>query len=553
MSLRSTKFENIDELRLQFRKINVNDPVALRKWFDDHPHLSANDHAQIANLSTKTIRIYRIRAGIKGKMPKTLPKHRIIKPPEPSFADIRKELTKEWYEEALKKHTIHEIARMIGYDRQNMKRKFKSLGLHWEKNGREVLKPKNQCANYEWLYYHYIVLELGVAECAKIAKVAPQTISDWLNRFGIPTRHRANQNLTWEKKLVYKLEHNQIVVDVIRGRKKLSVYYYNCNYKEHYCFNKSLKKHSFTVNQQDSEIKSIPLVYPEYGLNLDGTSDYPAHIAINKKSLIRATLIERRLAIHSFALQIIRRGWIQPFFPQQVIDDDYSKLLGINLDRYTTNDGFTCLVNGRDRIVGKKLIFHFFDTSHYYHIIRRYRRIVSILSKLTKLRVKFNFFNFLRLASAVQWNNRYYRDHLYGSFITNPAIYLAIFKKLGLTGTVLDLSLGMGSRAIACAAAQLTYLTADLSFLTAIQNGFLDFTNMKFEPYIDQNVDTVVYDVGFGKPNLGKVMPYLNKTKRLLVFTSSAYKDELLNYKPREVIKIETQLGHQYSGSLLVW
>ncbi len=547
-----------EALRAEFAKIDRQDDAALRQWFTSHPYCSSNDHAQIAGVSVFTIQRWKRRVGC-GTGRKTFkcisprfPVTTVLQTPIPD--DWRTNI--EWLQQTVDRHGLRQLAKLVNKDRATLRKRIRRLGIKI-RNLSVATKSNNPCCTHAWCYEHYVVRKLSQRQCAKLANITQQNFGQWLNRFKIPVRnisaaHAAHRGLAlmerWEKKFINELQQ-QPIVSKIRVRTN----YYHVHFRDYFYDNYSIKPYPnrkrphtyFELDPTNCRIEKIPLVYPEYGVDVDGKALYPAHIALSRADLAQASIVEQRLALHEYTRQIVTRGWIWPAFPEAIVQADFEQVCASAIATYEMNGGFTSRMGYAQP--GRKVLMQFFDFSRYWSYLRRPRlavRFASIL--LAKTTIDFNFYNLL---TTVTRNPTWMRTPT--TPIPNPAVYTAIFRKLGFQGTLLDVAVGLGTRAVACAAAGLRYTSADPAINPALERGFEQFSGLIYEPYTGQKVDVAIYDEGFIAPDMTKIMPYLDKAKTLLVFVPAKNRDEVLKYKPKEAIRFKTNIN--ITNYLFIW
>lgn len=551
------KRTDLDELRAAFSRVNLDNVDSLKCWFSSHPHLTTNEHAQIARKSAHYIRRLKKKAGIHGKQAKHRPRPFIL--PKTINIDVPENWnSKEWLSKAVQIYSINQIAKAVHRTRRIIKKHLRRHSIKWEDNLQDACRSDNPCCTHAWCYQHYIELNLSQEKCAELAGIAQQTFAGWLNRFEIPVRDGAHARngkkvvQSWERELVYKLKQQPVVKRVYVREGYIHVRFRNFFWENYYqrLPKKPRRPYTyFSVTKDNYQLNKVPLVYPEYGVDIEGKPCFPAHIAISRTDLKAASLVERRLALHEYTRQIISRGWIWPSFPYDVLEADFERVKSFNMAKYLENGGFTAFPRSVRVPPGRKVMMHFFDLSAYWKILRSPMKVVKFLNILIDSQVQFNLFNLLLTVAA----NDKVLPSTQSIILPDPVVYHAIFKRLGLKGTLLDVNVGFGNRAIACAAAGLTYTTPDPAFEGVIERGFLEFSGLDYIPYSGQKVDIVLYDEGFRPPIMDKVIPYLNKTTKLLVFAPPSHKEEVLKYKPTTAIRVRTRFFNKTPGYLFVW
>lgn len=185
-------------------KIEVDsaDIESLKLFFEHYDGLTTNELAIIADCSTRTIRNWKRKCGIKPKFkthtrknPKFVPEK--VLPPEVWN-------NREWFVQAYQKYGKVKIAKIIGRSRVRVEQKLKQFKI----KPKGIFVSENPCCNAEWLSYNYSTREeyllwcydnrvkpckygglgLTVYQCADEAGVDAHTILDWLAKFKIRAR-----------------------------------------------------------------------------------------------------------------------------------------------------------------------------------------------------------------------------------------------------------------------------------------------------------------------------------------------------------------------------
>ncbi len=540
--------------------LDPKDIAGLQRFFQTYGHLSTNDQAQIANVSTKTIGRLRRKAGI-GPKPTTArpPRKRTNTPSLPTVTappNWRHDLV--WLKKMVQVYNVCQLARIVGLSRSTLSPILKRHKIKC-KTLKEATRSKNKCCTHAWCYEHYIIHGLSQQKCADLAGIRQQTFSGWLNRFKIPVRdneqaHTGRKGITlWEKDLIAKLRQQDVVRRVFVRDGYIHVRYKNYFWENYYTRAIPHPKRPYTyfqITRDNSQIKKVPLVYPEYGVDLEGKPLHPAHICLSRADLDTASMVEKRLAIHEYARQITSRGWVWPSYPETTLQEDFARVENFDPAKYLENGGFTAIPKGLTSPPGRKLMMHFFDFSQFWNILSRPKMVVRFLNTLERRTVKFNLFNLLLTVAA---NEDLVIRRQSAPNIPDPVVYAAIFRRLKLQGTMLDINVGLGNRAVAAAVSGLKYTTADPSFNFALERGFQHFTGLEYTPYDGQQVDVALYDEGFRIPDMQKVLPYLNSAKKLMVFCPHTHAQEVLKYKPQTAIRLRTRLYQKTPNYLFVW
>lgn len=550
----------IDEHRIEFRKVKRRDPKSLLRWFTTYKHLSTNDHAQIAGVAACTIRKYKKLAGIRGKGPANNPRVKTVRcdPAEVAPPNWREDA--DWLRRTLDLYNVSVIARMVQRDRNVVLNALRRHNIP-TKPLRESNKPKNRCCTHAWCWKHYIEQGLSQKQCAKLAGIAQQTFSTWLNRFNITVRdceHTDNGRkiiTIWEKTLIHKLRQCPTVKRVYVRDGYIHVRYRNYFWENYYTIPRAGLKRPWTYYEIDPEkarLDRVPAVYPEYGTDVEGKPLFPAHIALSRADLKVASLLEKRVAVHEFVRQIVTRGWPDYTYPDEVLAEDFERVRKFETAKYIENGGLTAVPLRVRKPPGRKLMLNFFDFSAFWEYLRKPRLAVRICNQLLAKNRRFNVSNVFEIMAANE-------DHVIPATwgkriqIPDPSVYCALFEKLGIKGSVLDVSVGLGNRAVACAASGLSYTTADPKFQHALDRGFVETTGLDWKPYDGQRVDVALYDEGFTKPDMQKVLPFLKSAGKLIVFCPYQYKQEVLKYNPATAIRIRTSFFKKTPNYLFVW
>lgn len=550
----------IEELRVVFAGVNRRDPKALRRWFTTHAHLSTNDHAQIAGVAACTVRKYKKLAGLlNGKGPVN-PRVVTVRCDPAEVAPPNWKEDEAWLRRTLELYNVSVIARMVQRDRNIVLTALKRHNIP-TKPLRESNKPKNRCCTHAWCWKHYVEEGLGQRACAKLAGIAQQTFSTWLNRFNITVRNseqtgRGRKLITiWEKTLIHRLRQCPTVKRVYVREGYLHVRYRDYFWENYYTIKRERLKRPWTyyeIDPQKARLDKIPAVYPEYGTDMEGKILYPAHIALSRADLKTASLLEQRVAVHEFVRQIVTRGWPEYTYPDEVLAEDLKRVRNFNVTNYLENGGFTAIAKRLRQPPGKKLMLNFFDFSAFWEYLRKPRIALRLCNQLLAKTVPFNVTNMLQLLSS---NEGQVVPATWGKRIAIPdaSVYCAVFRNLGIKGSVLDVSVGLGNRAVACAASGLSYTTPDPKFQHALDRGFVETTGLDWRPYEGQRVDLALYDEGFQRPQMEKVLPYLKAAGRLIVFCPAQHKQVVLKYKPTLALRIRTGFFDKTPHYLFSW
>ena len=560
----TTYNDDLLEFRQKFAFVDKKSPKALKRWFDSHPHLSTNDHAQIADRSLNYIRKLRKIAGINGKTPANLPKSTAVRkvvsliPPVDWDNPI-------WLDQVAGIYSIASIAMACGVSERTVRRRLEKYDI----NKKVSTKSKNKCCTKAWCHRYYVELGWCQAKCAKKAGICQQTFANWLNRFKIPVRTSRETQKShtdvrfWVRELFNKLQTHPSVRKIFLRDDHIHVRFMNYFWETYYVNRLPTGRRpplSYIITKDDARLEHVPQVLPEYESDTfeelygeNGIIQTP-HIIINRRDLNRASLVEKRVAVHEYCRQITQRGWIWPEHPDEVLRDEWTKLRSFKPAKYMCNDMFSVFAkNGKRPAPGRRIIEHFFDISEFSEVFRSPRLVMKILNELMDRKdLLFNFHNVLRVFScgAAQVPKTYPTFRM-----SDPAAYAVIFQRLGIKGRILDLTPGFGNRAIASAMECLEYYTIpDERFQKALDKGLAEFTELDYHEWDNDKVDVLLYDNNFEAPNMKKVMEYLKYAKRMMVFVPNSHKfDYQAKYKPKSVIKLKTRWYQKVPDFIFIW
>jgi hypothetical protein len=180
---------DIQELRQEFAGIDPSDPESLRGWFVGHHYLGANDHAQVAQVSLRTIRRWQDALGLPRARRRRPPGWRrprlvLVAPPDWSAGT--------WLEEQYPAYGIRQIALAIGRSYGATRRLLRRRGVVFL-SARAAARSRHPCCTRYWLMEHYVVAGLSLARCARLAGVSTATLTAWLIRFQVRVRSNGEQ------------------------------------------------------------------------------------------------------------------------------------------------------------------------------------------------------------------------------------------------------------------------------------------------------------------------------------------------------------------------
>lgn len=528
-----------DTYRELFAHVDVKDPKSLRKWFDDHPYLSVYDHAQIMQKCTLVIREYRKKAGIMKKGPTTSKRYYPGATIGPS--EVPKDWRNpEWLIENLKKYTASALIRSIGVNRPNFYKALKKANIPLGKGN----YSRNPCCTKSWCHKHYIELQMSMEECSKLAGVSRPKFADWLVKFDIPIRHKpqeikAKTALPLKiKRLIHRLKQQKVVKSVNVLKTYLCVEYLD-NKKIRYLFNK--------LAADQWSLERVPKMQEQYERSLLSGDGYPAHFIVPRKDLANLTVFEKDVVLHSINYHFRRRRhWIWPTLPDHVIDEDLKALKSIKDKSFVKRGSLTVLST---KGPGRHLMMQFFTLQYLYRrVFINTDRMMVNLHSLWRTKKDLSYFNIIK--------------HLTKGFCgykfkwPSPAIYMALLRKLGVNGSVLDITVGSGARAIACATLGLKYLSLPSSrYDLALKHGFQTFFNIETAVWNGKEiVDCVLCDADLMMDNLELALSFADRARRIVAYVSRDVKEEYAKrLKPKTIIPIVTQFMNQQPNFFFIW
>jgi hypothetical protein len=558
----TTYRDEIEQLRPEFAAVDKSDPVSLKQWFESHSHLRTSDHARIANRDLDYIRRLKKLAGLGGRTPKNRPTNsnkKIVSIDVPEVWD-----DPEWLRKIIQLHSAKSLAKAIGVSVRTISCRLIKYKIP-RKSPKERTKPNNPCCTKAWVYEHYVEQGLSQSKCGKLAGITHGAFAKWLIRFEIPvrdireTRVKQKQVKVWCRKLLERLQNQPIVRRCYIRHDHIHVRFHNY-YWETYYPDKSVIKgnknaktripRSFEITKDTSRLEHVPPVLCQYESDFDSDA-YQAHIIIPMVQWKKASFIERRLCVHEFARQITRRGWIDPNYPNWVLDQEWSKLQNLNPAKYLRKGGiFTAFPSyGTKPPPGRRLIEQFFDFHELWETIRSPRWTIKALNNMVSMS-KLEAYD----------THQFYRSVMYTSNkdaprVLDPGFYSILWKRLGIRGKVLDLTPNHGTRAVGCAMTGLTYVTLPSQKVqTALDRGLSDFTGLNYEEYDGGKVDLVILDNDLRKCSIDDAMKYASKTRNILVFVPRNEKHAMqAKYKPSSIIQVKARCYGNTPDFIFVW
>jgi hypothetical protein len=174
-------------IRDEFKLLDRYNSAQLGSFFVRYKFFSTNDLAQVLSLSSRYIRRLKERTDIsRTRGRKVSPKPNINTVP-----DIKLEPgwdCGDWWRHYYKLYGLRILVKITHLSMKTVMKRLRTYNIQLRPKGST---PSNHpCRNYEWLYKHYVELDLGSVKCAKAAGVSPDTITSWLNAFKIQVKTR---------------------------------------------------------------------------------------------------------------------------------------------------------------------------------------------------------------------------------------------------------------------------------------------------------------------------------------------------------------------------
>jgi hypothetical protein len=174
-------------IRDEFKLLDKRDPKQLSNFFLRYKFFSTNDLAQVLSLSSRYIRMLKTRTGDdivrtrQNNRPRAGVRFLPIVELEPGWDCA------EWWRHYYKLYGARILAKITHLSIKTVKKRIRKYNIPRTRQAPPLTHP---CCNYEWLYKHYVEMDLHLLGCAKAAGVSPDTISSWLNTFKIQVKTR---------------------------------------------------------------------------------------------------------------------------------------------------------------------------------------------------------------------------------------------------------------------------------------------------------------------------------------------------------------------------
>lgn len=515
-----------DEIKSSFSEAR-GDNEALKAWFKKYENLKINDLCVILKITPNGL--YKIRKKLGITVPKNTyraPKRK-LEPLDELPNDFK---TKEWLSGAIKRYGASRIAELAGVNRSTI--------YHWAELGtNSELKPYMIKDNLVKLIHEE---RYTVEEVSNIFNVSHAVISYWLTKHGIePVVMRMPVPL-YVRLLKAKLEQLDFVrrVRIRTGHLRVS-FYSNTVERYHFYTNVAREDKVLLLREADVHFKKIKEVEYEY-CNYSNECDYPAHIKMNR-DFRGFTYLERKLSIQRFLSAIAQNRWSGLHHPPDVLHADLERCKANNPDAYFHNGRlYPAKYRYGKPPDGYYLAEHFFRFPCGRRILCKkysHARYVSFFRFYTKKKtVELSFRNFIKFICEDPLTKKNYgrRYRFYRDF--GPLF--ALIKRLGITGSVLDLSPSYGYNALASAVCGLKYYHTDNNYFSKVlNNGFADFIGLEHCLYNGEEVDLVLYHDHYF-PDFDIIKKYHDKGKRIIVYVPNRMRAEVVDkYSPQAMIE----------------
>jgi hypothetical protein len=249
-----------------------------------------------------------------------------------------------------------------------------------------------------------------------------------------------------------------------------SVTYRNGSVERYWLADGPARARHIKLTPDDADYRAPPPVLDLFEGDLNARSPF-RYVGLSQAAYARASGVEKAVAIQRLVDRTIQIGY-QHRLPERPIRDDLAKVAAYAHDNYRDGEiQFLPPVRGR---CGYALLGHCFDWSglpthgrrSFGHALASPRRLTHVYRRLESMGLKLTNRNAIR----------YLQQHcLVGPIIPFFGGYMALFRRLGVGGTLLDLHPDTGSKALACARLDIEYLTyPNGSFDDAVADGFAD-------------------------------------------------------------------------------
>lgn len=346
--------------------------------------------------------------------------------------------------------------------------------------------------------------------------------------------------MIWVNDLVNKLVGSGKVQSYRVWPDRLAVRYTNSTIERYWLLPTEPPTRYIRLNRSDAVLKSVPPVLSVFEPDLFTGEQPYRYYSIPQKAYEAATQIERTLALLELTDRTVATGY-QGRLPARFLERDMERALAYDIDQQERAGDIVFRAKSFRRC-GDIIAHHFMSlgrddppTGRFPYgsklcsprfVYRAFRRLERTGCKLTSR-------NLMALLSA---------DYRTGPHVYFFGGYAALFRRLGVAGSVLDLHPDTGAKALACARLGLRYLTLhDRYFDAALHDGYEGVTRLDHDWLRDgERADWVVSDSnmsGDAQTNFGAAAPYLGRASRLIVHGTAATKGGL---EPEAAVRTTT-------------
>lgn len=541
--------QDIELLNTQYPFPGLDDTEKLKAWFESTKFMPTTLQSTIAGIKYIILLKYKAKLGFytPRKIARKKKLHILQAPLNWKDPEVLRLLVKDY--------SVPEIAKATKRSTNQISYMLFKAGIQYQKPP----APYNPCSSFRWCYYHYIVKNLPLNHCANLANVSYTKFRSWLVNHKIPFKQAVSVNYPnrpWVTVLKHKLSKVSVVEKIVSDRDCVTIRYRNPSIKfypsvESYYFENIEEKRTVKYKKIISSTSGIyynmaPIRY-EFGniTDINFENAHPAMIMVGRKDIQNLTFIEKRVTLNNYLFKLISRGWMNPTYPIEKLESEWEYLKNYDLSNHTRN-GILRSTPTTFKLFKKykQIPFHFFDMSRLWRIMRKPLRLRSSLNKLFD---GIEDVTYTAVLKAMLYES--------GMKIPVPTLYAAIFKKLGVQ-SVLDLTPGYGSKAMACAILGIKYIPKKTHTIEyAIDNGFADFIGLDYE-WFDENSNTK-YDLMVGtdvfSSGLSIVKKYKHRVNNIMAFVRKHAKDELEElYKPTYIVPIVMQINGEIDY-IFVW
>lgn len=559
----------------KYKRIDID---KLKKFFEDNKLCGNHELARMAKVRLPQITEWKKLCGIH-KPRKNFRFPGIYKPAARNVERLPEGFNwdnPEWFREQyeVKRFGVNSICKMTGKNPGFIYRRLKRYEIKIRNTTTSRLS-QNKYFNKEWLIQHIINEGMTLKTVAKIAGVRMLTVQNWLVRFDIQTRDinnaihiadarihntktlRPNQTVNIDiriKKLVDNLKHHPLVESAEYNFNEVKVNFKHGLVESWLLPTSDQKKlwpycgmYHFERLPEDlkdiDQISKIP-IRSEFNISsLDPNYDSLKHLFIVKKSDYRGKNIPSiRMMVHNLINEILARGWKDIKYPEDIVINDYDKLRNYNLNKFFYSGLIRVL---EKKYVGMRLIEHFMPMGDV-GINRTYKEAwvdpTTLRVAITDLINKRKSITIRNIMSAITRAKNPKREVRFR--ILSPNMYRLLFKTLGVSGKVADITPCYGSKAIACAIENIDYYK--INHLNDNFTALLKFLGVNHNIIKDEIYDWILLDNDMrDNPSLLKnVKEWKDKAKNIFLFVLKERSEELKSIlQPKRIYNIQSRVN----------